>query len=71
MSYSLLLQCGCVVYIACDPRTSVAHTRIIERRGPACRVRTHEIGARLSLGEIRRQPEQQPWHSQAAHEPLR
>jgi hypothetical protein len=52
MSYNLTLQCGCLVYIACDPRTDVAHARILERRGPGCRVRKHEIGLRLSLFEI-------------------
>ena len=52
MSYNLTLQCGCLVYVACDPRTTVAHARIIERRDPGCRVRKHEIGLRLSLGEI-------------------
>ncbi len=52
MSYNLTLQCGCLVYIACDPLTSVAHARIIERRDPGCRVRKHEIGLRLSLLEI-------------------
>jgi hypothetical protein len=52
MSYNLTLQCGCLVYIACDPLTSVAHARIIERRDPGCRVRKHEIGLRLPLWEI-------------------
>ena len=52
MSYTLVLQCGCVVYVSCDPHTLVAHTRIVERRGPTCRVRNHEVGARLYLWEI-------------------
>jgi hypothetical protein len=52
MSYNLTLQCGCLVYIACDPRTAVAHARILERRGSGCRVRKHEVGLRLSLFEI-------------------
>jgi hypothetical protein len=52
MSYTLVLQCGCVVYVSCDPHTLVAHTRIVERRGPTCRVRNHEIGARVYLWEI-------------------
>jgi hypothetical protein len=52
MSYNLTLQCGCLVYIACDPLTSVAHARILERRDPGCRVRKHEVGLRLSLFEI-------------------
>jgi len=67
MSYNLTLQCGCLVYVACDPLTTVAHARILERRDPACRVRKHEIGLRLSLweilpelGEIVTDPEHQP-----------
>jgi len=52
MSYNLTLQCGCLVYIACDPRTDVAHARILERRDPGCRVRKHEVGLRLSLFEM-------------------
>ena len=52
MSYNLTLQCGCLVYIACDPLTTVAHARIIERRDPGCRVRKHEVGLRLgSVGD--------------------
>lgn len=51
MSYNLTLQCGCLVYVACDPLTTVAHARIIERRDPGCRVRKHEVGLRLSLWE--------------------
>jgi hypothetical protein len=52
MSYTLMLQCGCHVYVSCHPRTGVAHTRIIERRGPSCLVRQHEVGARLYLWEL-------------------
>jgi hypothetical protein len=60
MSYTLALQCGCVVYVACDPKTSVAHTRVIESRGTFCGVRRHEVGARLSVWEITPDPEYQP-----------
>jgi hypothetical protein len=52
MSYTLRLQCGCVVYVARNPHTGVAHTRVIETRGPACRVRKHEVGFRLGLWDI-------------------
>jgi hypothetical protein len=52
MSYNLTLRCGCLVYVACDPRTTVAHARILERRDPGCLVRKHEVGLRLSLSEI-------------------
>lgn len=52
MSHTLVLQCGCVVYVSCDPRTLVAHTRVVERRGSTCPVKNHEVGARLFLWEI-------------------
>ncbi len=52
MSYNLTLHCGCVVYVSCDPRTHTAHTRIIERRGPACDVRKHEVGLRVYLWDL-------------------
>jgi hypothetical protein len=52
MSYTITLWCGCRVYVACDPRTRVAHSRIVERRGAACGDRRHDIGARLRLWEI-------------------
>jgi hypothetical protein len=52
MSYMLTLQCGCRVYISCHPRSGIAHTRIIERRGPVCGDRRHHIGARLWLWEL-------------------
>jgi len=52
MSYTLTLQCGCMVYVACDPTTQVAHGRVIERRGAVCRVRRHDVGVRLHLWEI-------------------
>jgi hypothetical protein len=52
MSYTLSLQCGCVVYVSCHPTTRVAHTRVIQTRGPVCRVRRHDVGLRLYLWEI-------------------
>ena len=52
MSYTLTLHCGCRVYVACHPRTRVAHTRIIERREPRCRSRRHDVGTRLWLWEM-------------------
>jgi hypothetical protein len=52
MSHTLVLQCGCVVYVSCNPHTFVAHTRVVERRGPTCRIRNHDVGARLYLWEI-------------------
>jgi hypothetical protein len=52
MSYTLTLQCGCTVYVACDPETAVAHTRVVERRERACQVRKHEVGVKLQLWDI-------------------
>jgi hypothetical protein len=52
MSYTLTLDCGCTVYVACNPKTNAAHTRIIERRGPTCRVRKHEVGLKLHLWDL-------------------
>lgn len=52
MSYTLTLGCGCTVYVSCHPRTRVAHTRIIERRGERCGHRFHDIGRRIALWEL-------------------
>jgi hypothetical protein len=60
MSYNLTLQCGCVVYVSAHPKTRIAHTRIIQTRGPECRVRRHEIGLRLYLWEILPDPQHHP-----------
>jgi hypothetical protein len=57
MSYNLTLPCGCVVYVACHPETRVAHTRIIEHRGPGCRTPRHEVGARVYLWELLPEPQ--------------
>ncbi len=52
MSYTLRLQCGCVVYVSRNPHTGVAHTRVIERRGARCSVRRHDVGTRLGLWDM-------------------
>ena len=52
MCYTVTMGCGCQVYVSCHPRTNVAHTRVIERRGTRCGVRQHEIGFRLQLWEM-------------------
>ena len=52
MSYTVTLWCGCVVYVSCHPQTRLAHTRIVERRGPDCPVRMHDVGTRLWLWEL-------------------
>ena len=52
MSYNVTLGCSCRVYVSVDPRTEVAHTRVIESRGEACRDRHHDVGARLRVWEL-------------------
>ena len=52
MSYTLALQCGCVVYVSCNPKTQVAHTRVIESVGVRCTDRRHERGSRVFLWEL-------------------
>lgn len=59
MSYNLTLQCGCVVYVSAHPQTHVAHTRVIQTRGAACRVRRHDVGLRLYLWELLPDPAHQ------------
>jgi hypothetical protein len=56
MSHNVTLYCGCVVYVACHPRTGVAHTRVLESRHPLCPVRKHEVGVRLALWELLPEP---------------
>ena len=52
MSYNVTLFCGCVVYVSCHPVSGVAHTRVVERRGEECRIRNHDVGARVWLWEM-------------------
>jgi len=52
MSYNLTLQCGCIVYVACDPKSGLSHTRIVERRGEHCWFRNHEVGTRIYSWEL-------------------
>jgi len=56
MSYNLTVRCGCFVYVSCDPKTGFAHSRVIERKGVDCRVRTHDVGVRLYLWELLPEP---------------
>ena len=60
MSYNITLQCGCIVYVACHPRTGVAHKRVIETRGAICRTRSHRRGERLWLWEMLPDPRYTP-----------
>ena len=52
MSYNVRLWCGCTVYVSCNPKTRIAHSRIIETKGSGCPIRRHETGARLWLWEL-------------------
>lgn len=52
MSYTVTLGCGCRVYVACHPRTGLAHTRIIEVRSSRCAIRSHDVGVRVPLWEL-------------------
>jgi hypothetical protein len=52
MSYNVTLGCSCRVYVSVDPRTEVAHTRVIESRGEECRDRHHDVGVRLRSPEL-------------------
>ena len=56
MSYNLTVRCGFLVYVSCDPKTGFAHSRVIERKGVDCRVRTHDVGVRLYLWELLPEP---------------
>ena len=60
MSYNLTLGCGCLIYVACDPETGFAHTRLIERKAESCLVRTHDIGVRIYLWELLPEPATRP-----------
>ena len=52
MSYVVTMECGCDVYVARNPLTGLAHTRIIERRSPHCPIRSHTVGVRLQIWEL-------------------
>lgn len=52
MSYTLTLDCGCTVYVACDEKTHVPHARVLERRGQHCQVRKHEVGLKLYVWDL-------------------
>jgi len=57
MGYSLTLPCGCLVYVACDPHTGLAHTRTIDRRGLHCGRLGHEFGSRVYLWDLLPDPD--------------
>jgi hypothetical protein len=52
MSYVVTLECGCDVYVARNPQTGLAHTRIIESRSLHCPIRSHAVGVRLQPWEL-------------------
>lgn len=47
MSYNLILECGCTVYVSHDPLTNAQRSRVLERLGPTCPVSEHKVGARV------------------------
>jgi hypothetical protein len=47
MSYILVLDCGCTVYVSHDPLTNAQHSRVLERRGPRCSNADHRVGSRV------------------------
>jgi hypothetical protein len=51
-SYTLRLQCGCVLHVSRDPETGIVRTRVIQSRGVQCRDGRHQVGLRLYLWEI-------------------
>ena len=60
MSYRLPLPCGCMVYVACHPKTGIAHKRVIETKGPSCAERRHRRAERLWLWEMLPDPRHAP-----------
>jgi hypothetical protein len=52
MSYNLVLECGCTVYVSHDPLTNAQCSRVLERRGPNCPVRDHTVGARVFRSDL-------------------
>jgi hypothetical protein len=60
MSYTVTLECGCTVYVACHPLSRVAHARVIERVGNQCNIRRHEIGLKLWVWELLPQSSSEP-----------
>ena len=60
MSYVVTLECGCDVYVARNPQTGLAHTRIVESRSRHCPIRSHAVGVRLELWELLPQADRSP-----------
>jgi hypothetical protein len=52
MSYILVMECGCTVYVSHDAWTNAQHSRVLERRGPSCPIAEHRIGARVFRGDL-------------------
>jgi hypothetical protein len=52
LSYTLRLQCGCVLYVSRHPETGIVRTRVIQSRGAQCCDGRHQVGLRLYLWEI-------------------
>lgn len=71
MSYTVTLRCGCRVYVSCNPRSGVAHTRIIEERSPDCAIRAHDIGVRIPSWELLAYEPDEPSAARALNAPRR
>jgi hypothetical protein len=52
MSYILVLECGCTVYVTHDALTHAHRSRVLERRGPSCSISEHRIGARVFRSDL-------------------
>jgi len=52
MSYILVLECGCTVYVSHDALTNVQHSRVLERRGPSCLIAEHRVGFRVFRSDL-------------------
>jgi hypothetical protein len=50
--YTLTLPCGCGVDVTRHSRDAASWIRVIQRRDRACRIRSHEPGARVFLWEL-------------------
>src|SRR5262245_21743117 len=51
-SYTLDLNCGCIVSVSVHPESRIARTRILQTRGRLCTNKRHEVGSRLYLWEL-------------------
>jgi hypothetical protein len=60
MSYTLTLDCGCIVYVAAEAGESPTPTRVLQSRAAACRVKGHHVGVRVWIWELLPGPAREP-----------